>query len=95
MDNTAIFLPGGSEYELRPDQTVSPVTILIFDFDLVRDYTHIQKSLGTADKLTFVPENVLRYEVPLEFAAPIIQCAPSLYEPLKKCTDEFWLQPAY
>lgn len=95
MDNTAIFLPGGSEYELRPDQTVSSVTILIFDFDLVRDYAHIQKSLGTADKVTFVPENVLRYEVPSEFAAPIIQCAPSLYEPLKKCTDEFLLQPAY
>lgn len=95
MDNSAIFLPGGSEYELRPDETVSPVTILIFDFDLVSDYAHLRESLGTADRASFVPENVLRYEMPTEFSTPIIQSAPSLYEPLKKCTDEFLLQPAY
>ena len=83
IDNTAIFLPGGREYELMPDKTVSPVTILIFDFDLVSDYAHIQKSLGTADRESFVPEKVLRYEMPPEFAAPIVQSAPFLYEPLK------------
>lgn len=94
-DNTAIFLPGGSEYEFRPNSTAAETAILIFDFDLVRDYAHIQKSLGTADRLTYSPQKVLQYEFPAEFKSIILQCAPALYEPLKECTDEFLLQPAY
>lgn len=94
-DNTAIFLPGGTEYEFHPDASVSQTAVLIFNFDLVRDYAHIQKSLGTADRTSFLPENVLRYEMPAEFMVHITKCAPGLYEPLKQCTDEFLLQPAY
>ena len=33
--------------------------------------------------------------MPSEFAGLIIQYAPSLYESLKECTDEFLLQPEY
>lgn len=94
-DNTAIYLPGGSEYEFCPDQTVSQTAILIFDFDLVRNYAHLQESLGTADKRNFSPDDILKYEMPSEFTALIIQSAPTLYQPLKECTDEFLLQTAY
>lgn len=94
-NNTAIYLPGGSKYEFRPTGVIAETAILIFDFDLVRDYAHIQKSLGTADETTYSPEKVLHYEMPSDFTKLIIQCAPSLYEPLKECTDEFLLQPMY
>lgn len=94
-DNAVIYLPGGSEYELRPNTDAAQTPILIFDFDLVRDYDHIHKSLGTSDQETYIPQNVLHYEMPTEFSNAIIQTIPSLYEPLKKCTDEFLLQPSY
>ena len=56
-DNTILYLPGGSEYEFKPDAAESDTAILIFDFDLVRDYAHIRESLGTADRTTFSPDN--------------------------------------
>lgn len=93
--NTAIFLPGGTEYELRPETNGKSTPFLVFDFDLVNDYAHLQESLGTADRATFSPEKVLRYEMPAEFSGMIIQSEPKLYEPLKKCTDEFLFQPLY
>ena len=94
-DNTAIFLPGGTEYEFQPDTSASQTAILIFNFDLIRDYAYIQKSLGTADRATYSPEKILRYPLPSEFSSPIIKSAPGLYSLLKQCTDEFLLQPAY
>lgn len=94
-NNTAIFLPGGSAYELRLEKTASQNSFLVFNFDLVNDYAHIQQSLGTADQATFSPDKVLRYPLPDEFTAPMIQNVPTVYEPLKKCTDEFLFQSSY
>ena len=94
-NNTAIYLPGGCCYELSIDESASAVSLLIFNFDLVNDYAHLQQSLGTADPDTFSENQVLRYPMPTEFAAPMIQTAPSLCESLQKCTDEFLVQSAY
>ena len=93
--NTAIFLPGGSAYELRLEEMDSPNSFLVFNFDLVNDYAHLQQSLGTADQATFSPDKVLRYPLPPEFTAPMIQTAPTIYQPLKKCTDEFLFRSSY
>lgn len=94
-NNTAIFIPGGSEYHLKPDAHVSSITILIFDFDLINDYAHLVQSLGTADETSFSPDKVIHYEMPSEFTNVIIQNVPHLYESLKKCTDEFLFQTPY
>lgn len=94
-NNTAIFLPGGSFYELCLEEGASTNSLLVFNFDLVNDYAHLQQSLGTADPATFSADKVIRYPLPAEFSAPMLQIAPSLYEPLKKCTDEFLYQSPY
>lgn len=94
-NNTAIFLPGGSKYKLALRKQVSAVTFLVFDFDLVQDFSHLKQSLGTADKDSFSPEKVIQYESPVEFTSIIIQNVPHLYETLKKCTDIFLFQTPY
>jgi YesN/AraC family two-component response regulator len=38
---------------------------------------------------------MLRYPLPKEFSAPIIQKAPHLYETLNKCIDDFLTTPPY
>lgn len=94
-NNTAIFLPWGSKYELRLNKKESSITFLVFDFDLVQDYSHLKQSLGTADENSFSPDRVIKYDLPEEFTGVIIQNAPPLYESLKRCTDNFLFQPPY
>ncbi len=92
-DNMAIFLPPGTRYGF--DMKSGKVQHLIFNFDLVGDYAHLKKSLGTALAKDFDPQKMPAYPLPEEFSAPMLLKAPQLYESLKKCTDEFLTAPLY
>lgn len=86
-NNTAVYLPPASAYRIvrRSEEFL----MAIFNFDLVSEFSHIKSSLGTVSEDTFDPALTPRYELPCEFAAPLIITAPQLYEPLKRCADGF------
>ena len=91
--DTTIFLPPASLYSF--DMNSGDVCHLIFNFDLVSDHAHLEKSLGTAKAADFDPQKVPQYPIPKEFSAPIILKAPHLYESLKNCTEDFLNTPPY
>ncbi len=90
---TAIFLPPNTRYIFYMNNGKSDY--LIFNFDLVCDYAHIKKSLGTARAEEFDPQKMPRYELPCEFSRPIFQQTPQLFETLEKCTSDFLTKPPY
>lgn len=90
---SAIFLPAGTRY--RFDMSEGRVHYLIFNFDLVCDFAHIKESLGTARPEAFDREKMPVYPMPPEFAEPIFQKAPQLFESLQKCTSDFLTKPPY
>jgi len=91
-DCTAIFLPPGSRYHLYLSKESKNPQITVMDFDLIQDYSYLQKSLSTATEQTFNPELVLTYTLPTEFAAPFIKNASSIHDILVKCCNEFLTQ---
>lgn len=90
---TAVFLPCGCRY--RIDTKPGRTQCLIFNFDLVCDYAHLKKSLGTADAEDFDPQKMPSYPLPKEFSKPILQNAPQMIETLEKCSAEFLTKPPY
>lgn len=93
--NTAIFIPPGSCYRFVQEKDDNPLEIMIFNFDLTSDFSHLKSSLGTALKENFDPEKVLRYPLPEEFSHIVCQSAPQIYEPLEKCEKEFLYKNKY
>ena len=90
---TAIFLPAGTRYQY--DMKKEKNHYLIFNFDLISEFAHLKKSLGTARAEDFDPQKMPRYDLPREFAEPIFRHAPQLYETLEKCTADFLTKPLY
>lgn len=88
-DNTAIYLPARTKYRFSFRHSGQAWSILIFNFDLIDDFSHLKDSLGTADARDFIPERSPAYEFPEAFSQIIMQTVPSLYEPLKDCTTKF------
>lgn len=93
--DTVIYVPPGTGYNILHEKQKSPLNILIFNFDLVDDFAHIKKTLGTANENNFNPQKVVVYDMPSEFEEIIVQTAPLLYENLKKCTNEFLYKDIY
>lgn len=91
-NNTVIYLPPGTRYHLYIDKDCDNPIFVILDFDLVNDFCHISKSLGTASTQNFIPEKVINYPLPREFSSPFAKKAPDLYDLLTKCCDEFLVQ---
>lgn len=87
-DNSAVYIPPATAYRFIFKDS-EPHTVLVFDFDLVSEYSDIKKSLGTATEFDYEPEKVLKYQLPKEFERPISLTIPRLFETLKRCTDEF------
>lgn len=90
---TVIYLPPASRYQFYMKGQKS--SHLIFNFDLISNYAHIKKSLGTAYANKFDTARMPRYELPAEFSAPIFLQAPQLFETLEKCTADFLTKPPY
>lgn len=94
-DNTAIFLPPRTKYRISLRQTGKPFSILIFNFDLVDDFSHLADSLGTASEQSFIPERSPSYALPEPFSNIMVQTIPGLYDPLKGCITDFLTKPPY
>ena len=92
-NGTVIFLPPATRYQFHMKSKKS--NHLIFNFDLVCDFAHLEKSLGTATAENFDPERMPRYELPQEFSKPILSQSPQLFETLEKCTSDFLTKPPY
>lgn len=90
---SVIFLPPGTRYQFNMKKEKS--IYLIFNFDLVSDFSHLKESLGTARAENFNPEKIPQYSLPCEFSKPIIQQTPQLFETLEKCTADFLTKPPY
>lgn len=90
---TVIFLPPATEYQFY--MTSKKANHLIFNFDLICDFAHLEQSLGTAKAEEFDPERMPDYDLPREFSKPIFQQAPQLFETLEKCTADFLYKPPY
>ncbi len=91
-NNTVIFLPPGTRYHLYIDKDCDNPIFVVMDFDLINDYCHISKSLGTASVQNFNPELVITYNLPQEFSSPFTKNAPDSFDLLTKCCDEFLMQ---
>ena len=89
----AVFLPAGTRYRFYMAE--GKADYLIFNFDLVSDFSHIKNSLGTPHPDAFEEEKMPVYPIPPEFSAPIFQGAPQLFETLNKCTQDFLTKPPY
>lgn len=95
-NNTVFFFPAGTRYHFYVDKHCSNVTVVIINFDLVNDFSHLSKSLGTASVQNYMPDKLVTYDLPEEFSAPFTKTAPDLSELLYKCCDEFLMQnPLY
>lgn len=91
--DTAIFLPAGTCYQFSSQN--EKLDLMIFNFDLVSDFAHIKKSLGTALEKEFDESKMPSYPLQDEFTLPLLQKAPYLYESLRKCIDDFLTTPSY
>ncbi len=93
--NSATFIPPGSCYRFCRKEDENPLELLVFNFDLVYDYSHIKSSLGTATQASFDPKKIISYPMPQEFSRIVLQSAPQLYDSLKKCVNEFLYKEQY
>lgn len=93
--NSAIFVPPGTKYQFSPPENNKPLSILIFDFDLVNDYAHLENSLGTANEETFDPSGVIRYDMPPELSSIVMQTIPQLHDTLIRSINEFLHKDRY
>ena len=87
-NNSVVYLPPASIYKF----TFSSATryeAVVMNFDLVRTYAAQKESLSTATERSFDKQKVPQYELPVEFAKPIVTKAESEGELLWQCADEF------
>lgn len=94
-DNTALYLPPRTRYRFLSGGNPEGVKILIFNFDLFDDYSHILESLNTASEAAYLPDRSPVYEIPAEFTQVMAFNSMHIYEPLKSCTRDFLTKPPY
>lgn len=92
--STVIYLPPRSMYRFLPSQD-QHFSILVFNFDLVDDYSHLRASLGTADADRFDPASSPDYPIPDDLSQPIVQSLPQACDALEGCTDGFLKKAPY
>lgn len=91
-NNSILYLPPGTQYRFYMDKNLLNLKIIVLDFDLIHQFSHLQSSLKTATPNNFDPDRVVRYDMPSEFAQPFVKTTPSLYNILMKCVEEFAMQ---
>lgn len=90
--NTALFFPAGTQYHLYLDRNSRAFTSEVINFDLINEFNHIEKSLGTASTNHFFPERVISYPMPPEYSAPFATSTSSIAALLAQCCKEFLTQ---
>ncbi len=93
-NKTAIYFPPQTKYRFNfiNDQNFK---IVIIDFDLISDFSHLKASLGTATEENFSPEKVLRYSIHEVLAEPIVKTLPQIGASLTQCTENFLLKGSF
>lgn len=83
----ALYFPPRTKYFFEFDH--DDIKILVLNFDLVNNFSYIEKSLGVTDLKSFIPERSPQYELPVEFSEPIICYLPQISPNLLKCCENF------
>ena len=90
-----IFLPPKTQYRFL-FSAYNGVKIYVLNFDLIDEYHTITKSLGTATESNYQPQKVLFYEIPQEFAIPIVQTnSLHIHHYVAACVELFLQKIAY
>lgn len=93
-DGTAVYFPPETHYNYVVQKTDSS-RILVFNFDLTREYDHIEKGFGTGDEYNFDADCVPRYELISELSQPIIINDPHLGDKMESCAAFFLGKSSY
>ena len=90
-NGTAIYLPPHTKYRFSflKDENFK---IIIMDFDLIDDYSHMKESLGTATEDSFTEEKVIKYPLHELLSNPIVKTMPKISATLTQCTENFLLR---
>lgn len=92
-NHTTIFLPPGTKYHFYPDKSHHSFILIVINFDLINDFCHLSKSLGTASEANFDHRQLITYELPEVFSYVLEKKVSSIAELLDKCSEEFLVQP--
>ena len=87
-EGTAIFLPPATKYHFR-FQPSDDFRLIVLDFDLTQQSSHLEDSLLTASEDNFDPAKVPPHDRPPELESPIIRSVPSLHAALRQCPELF------
>ncbi len=87
-EGTAIFLPPATRYHFR-FQSSDTFRLIVLDFDLTQQNSHLEDSLFTASEDNFDPSRVPPHDCPPELEMPIIRNVPSLHATLRQCPELF------
>jgi len=90
-NGTAIYLPPQTKYRFSflKDENFK---IIIMDFDLIDNYSHMKESLGTATEDSFTEEKVIKYPLHELLSNPIVKTMPKISATLTQCTENFLLR---
>lgn len=93
-NGTAIYFPPQTKYRfnLKNDKNFK---IIVMDFDLISDFSHIKSSLGTASEKDFLQEKVIRYSMHELLSHPIVKTLPQIGTSLIQCTENFLLKDSF
>ena len=90
--HTTLFFPPGTRYHLYPDKSCDRFVSIVFNFDLVNDFCHLSKSLGTASESNYDAARLVTYTLPEDFSSVLVKKMPSIGDLLGKCSEEFMIQ---
>ena len=83
-----LYLPPRTKYRFHFKSNEN-LKIIILNFDLINDFSHIEASLGTATEQTFNPDISPHYEINELLREPIVKQMPQMKASLTQCTDNF------
>jgi len=87
-NTTAIYLPPATKYIFKFENS-DDFKMLVFDFDLISDFSHLSSSLRTATEKNFDKTKLPQYNLPEILSKPIIKNIPQIFGHLKKTTECF------
>ncbi len=91
---TAVYLPPRSRYRFSYS-VFTELQMIVLNFDLVDDFSHLKDSLRIATDETFDPSKSPQYELPDEFTEPFCVPHPGIGEMLLKIVQDHVNYPPY
>lgn len=88
-DNTAVYIPPRTQYRFHFQPSAQSWNVLIFNFDLVDQFSHIQDALGSVEPQVFDPAKSPDYPIANAFSEVIVEKNPDMFYTLLNCTEHF------